>query len=79
MSVVEIPKAYEYTCDNCGAKHRQENASGHYTNSTPPNWMSLRVARYNKGTTEYLLCEKCEVPIAAVVNQLVATTNRSVM
>lgn len=70
MSVTEIPKAYEYTCDKCGAKHRQENASGHYSNSTPPGWLSLRIAHYNKAPTDYLLCDKCQVPIVAVVNLL---------
>lgn len=60
MAVQEIPKAYEYTCDKCGAKHRQENASGHYANSTPPDWMSLRISEYSKAPVDALLCGACK-------------------
>lgn len=74
MSIKTIPTAYEYKCDNCGRTHLQENASGHYDNSTPPVWMSLKVFRYNKAPFEVLLCEKCEVPFVALLNQLPVTT-----
>ena len=40
--IKEIPKQFEYTCDRCGNNHIQENANGHYTNSCPPDWLSLR-------------------------------------
>lgn len=69
MSVKEIPKAYEYTCDQCGVTHRQENASGHYSNSTPPDWMSLLVRRYNKVPVDILLCDRCEATIIATLGE----------
>lgn len=68
MGVREIPKAYEYTCDQCGEKHRQENAAGHYTNSRPPRWSWLTFARdaldyqglpIGDGTIKRLLCSDC--------------------
>ncbi len=41
MAIREVPKSFEYTCDNCGKTHLQQNASGHYTNSVPPRWHHL--------------------------------------
>lgn len=64
MSIREIPKAFEYTCDKCGATHKQENASGHYGNSTPPGWLTIRLVRFNKHSEEFLICESCEPAIA---------------
>jgi hypothetical protein len=59
MTIREIPKSYEYRCDKCGATHLQENASGQYSNSTPPEWMSLRVGEYSKAPVDILLCQGC--------------------
>lgn len=61
MAIREIPKSYEYTCDKCSYTHIQENASGHYTNSTPYGWSRLkwRVARDNEDETNLLLCMAC--------------------
>lgn len=70
MTIRAIPAAFEYKCDNCGRTHLQENASGTYANSTPPEWMSLKVFRYNKTPFDVLLCEKCETPFVALLNQL---------
>ena len=45
MKITTIPQAFEYTCDCCGDKHLQENAGGHYTQSTPPGWLNVRYWR----------------------------------
>ena len=60
MSIREIPKSWEYKCDRCGVTHHQENASGHYSNSTPPMWVTIRVSRYSNAPVEILLCDGCE-------------------
>lgn len=65
MAIREIPKSYHYTCDLCGAKHVQQNANGHYENSTPPDWMRLRVDSngtrfsYPAQPLDKLLCTSC--------------------
>jgi putative lipase involved disintegration of autophagic bodies len=46
MGVQEIPKQYKYVCDICKKEHIQENANGHYWESTPEGWSSVRVV-YN--------------------------------
>jgi len=60
MSIREIPRAWEYTCDKCGSTHLQENASGQYSNSTPPKWMSLKIGVYSKSPVDILLCDQCK-------------------
>jgi len=60
MAIREIPKSFEYHCDRCPETHVQENASGHYSNSTPPKWLSLTIATYNKAPHTILLCDKCK-------------------
>lgn len=79
MSVREIPKAFEYTCDGCGQLHLQENASGHYSNSRPPRWASLVFARlaYDPqgaacadATVKLLLCEDCSARTAKAINSI---------
>lgn len=65
MTIKEVPKSYVYTCDLCGAEHVQENAGGHYSNSTPPDWMKLMVGgngrrwSYPGEPINKLLCESC--------------------
>jgi hypothetical protein len=79
MAVREIPKSFEYTCDICGMEHLQENASGHYTDSRPPHWSRLTLARdaYDyqgcagaDATVKLLLCEKCSERAVAAINGL---------
>ncbi len=60
MSVREIPKSYEYTCDGCGRKHVQEGATGHYRNSSPPGWAKILWRPSEGSDTEWSLCEKCK-------------------
>jgi hypothetical protein len=59
----EIPKSFEYTCDRCGATHRQESAEGHYTESTPPEWLTIKTIhmskKYNQNRLAVLLCTNC--------------------
>jgi len=69
MTVKEIPKSFLYTCDQCGTPHLQENASGHYNNSTPPDWLSIRLSRYSKIPVDILLCDKCEATIVATLGE----------
>jgi hypothetical protein len=60
MTVYEVPKSYQYECDNCKCTHLQESASGHYANSTPPGWMTVRVVKNeNAAPFESLLCGRC--------------------
>lgn len=74
MTIREIPKAYEYICDKCGEKHLQQNASGHYTNSTPPQWYRLTINgdfyKYPSfdGVPHRLLCRPCGDGIRKVLN-----------
>lgn len=65
MSIEEVPKSYIYKCDvpGCRARHTQANATGHYTNSTPPYWLSVDWAGWIDGMnglksnfTKFLLC-----------------------
>ena len=51
MSITEIPRAFEYKCDVCGATHRQENAVSHYNRSIPPGWAHM-VFRESLGRPE---------------------------
>jgi hypothetical protein len=81
MAITEIPRAFLYTCDGCGKQDKQENASGHYTDSRPPHWTRIKVARtaYDfqgsacaDASIERLLCPDCsERVIAAINNSLV--------
>lgn len=68
MSIREIPRAFEYTCDGCGAVHLQKNAAGHYTDSRPPHWIRLKIGQtaYDHqnvavadASVEHLFCEEC--------------------
>lgn len=77
MTVREIPRAFEYSCDVCGKAHRQEGAAGHYTNSRPPRWSHLRIGRdacdfqgatVADGSVERLLCDECGPFIFAAIN-----------
>lgn len=74
MTIREIPKCYEYKCDKCEVTHLQENASGHYGNSTPPQWYRLRINsdfyRYPAANEEpsRLLCRKCGDALRKVLN-----------
>lgn len=59
----EIPKSFEYTCDRCNTTHRQESAEGHYTESTPPGWMTVKTIhmdeKLNQSRVSILLCDGC--------------------
>ena len=77
MTIREIPKSFEYTCDGCGEVHVDHNASGHYTDSRPPHWANLVFARtaYDyqgsacaDATIIRLLCEKCSDRVAKAIN-----------
>lgn len=70
MSIRSIPVAFEYKCDQCGAIHLQENASGHYANSTPPDWMNLVISFYGKSPINILLCGNCELPIVEMLRKI---------
>lgn len=79
MTVREIPKSYEYTCDVCGEVHVQQNASGHYTDSRPPKWARLTFAQDAEdwsgsavadGTVKLLLCSMCRMKAAIMLNGL---------
>lgn len=81
MSIVEVPKAYIYTCDACGKEHRQENAAGHYTDSRPSNWHRLKwsaTAYDYQGTAcaddsfERLLCDGCGYIVKKSINSALA-------
>lgn len=71
MGVWKI-SGFLYSCDNCSTQHRQENADGHYTNSTPPDWMSLRyyVGAGRDGMIEKLLCPRCNAEILKTLGEL---------
>lgn len=82
MGVREIPRAFKYTCDLCHAGHTQENASGHYTDSRPPHWSRLTVARHaydHQGsavadaTIVRLLCAGCSDRVMAAINAVEPT------
>lgn len=65
MSIREIPKSYEYQCDGCPVTHLQENANGHYFNSTPEGWMTVKLqpGHGGGGGTEKLLCPNCKMNV----------------
>lgn len=77
MAVQEIPRAFKYVCDVCRTEHLQENASGHYTNSTPKYWARLVIkqdaydyqgAAVADGSIERLLCSDCRSGVIAAIN-----------
>lgn len=77
MAIREIPRAFIYACDVCGAEHRQENAGGHYTDSRPPYWVGLIFAQHAydyqgsavaDGTVKRLLCADCAKEAQELVN-----------
>mgnify|MGYP001263534490 CR=1 FL=1 len=77
MSIREIPRSFVYTCDGCKVEHTQENAGGHYANSRPPHWATLKIAReaYDShgaacadASLERLLCKDCAGKVFAAVN-----------
>lgn len=76
MPVEEIPRSFLYTCDNCAAAHRQRNAQGHYTESTPPKWSRLKIYRLayegdvaiGSMSSERLLCDVCTSHLKIFIN-----------
>lgn len=71
MPVTEIPKAYKYVCDGCGAEEKRELFS------RPKTWAELIVARdaldyqgaaVADGTVRRMLCEKCSDKVIAAIN-----------
>lgn len=77
MAIQEIPRAFLYVCDGCKAEHKQENAGGHYSNSRPSHWATLKIGReaYDfqgaacaDASIERLLCESCATKVFAAVN-----------
>lgn len=82
MTIREIPRAFEYVCDLCSAAHLQENAGGHYSDSRPPRWSRLTVARsaYDfqgsavaDGTITRLLCADCSERVIVAINAVEPT------
>ncbi len=78
MAIREIPRAFVYVCDGCKQEHTQENAGGHYSNSRPPHWANLKIARdaYDfqgaacaDASIERLLCEDCATKVFNAVNK----------
>ena len=67
MTIREIPRSFEYTCDMCGAIHIQENAGGQYTDSRPPGWARLifkgglvdTSGQEHDASQETLMCPNC--------------------
>lgn len=77
MGITEIPRSFIYTCDGCGEQHKQENAGGHYTDSRPPRWSRLTLARdahdfhgiaVADDSIKRLLCESCSTKVAQAIN-----------
>lgn len=58
--IEDIPRSFLYKCDAHGCKvehlQRGEILNGHYINSTPPDWTTLRVALHGYGVREALFC-----------------------
>ena len=63
MSIREIPRAFEYTCDFCKTDHLQQNAG-----SRPSGWGNLKLERdatdcqgnaVADGSQKWLVCPKC--------------------
>lgn len=68
MAIESIPASYKYQCDRCRMTHLQKNANGHYLESTPPGWRTLKMlegVRMDRDDStspsrwELLLCEPC--------------------
>lgn len=79
MAIKEIRRAFEYSCDGCPVTHIQHNAEGHYFQSLPPGWSSLRFIRKEGGDghqlqtdmKDVLLCERCGEKIADAIKKVV--------
>jgi hypothetical protein len=74
----EIPRAFVCIRDSCKTEHRQENAGGHYTDSRPPHWIRLKIARSAHdyqgyacadASVERLLCDTCADRILGIINK----------
>jgi hypothetical protein len=76
MAIEEIPKAYRYTCEGCGAYCTQQNASRHYTNSTPPHWLTVRVSFNDQHGFEKLFCDECSGPVLVMLRTWKGKTSR---
>lgn len=75
MSMREIPVAYEFTCDGCGAKET------HASKSRPAYWCDLTVAQdaydYSgaavaDGTVKRSLCSDCRKVVVEAINAATA-------
>lgn len=72
MPRIEPITGFIYHCDNCGGRHTQNNSTGHYTQSTPPGWLTITAhapypdestpPRGYKSSATFLLCIKCAEP-----------------
>lgn len=80
MAIQEIPRSFLYICDGCKKEHLQENASGHYSNSRPKYWATLKVSRdaYDyqgcavaDGSIERLLCDECSTKVVQAINSAI--------
>jgi hypothetical protein len=70
MSVQKI-EGFLYSCDKCRVEHRADGMTGHYTQSTPPNWMSLNWwigECSHRG--DVLLCPSCSVGIKLAIDNM---------
>lgn len=86
MAIREIPRAFEYICDGCGAKHRQENAGGHYSDNRPRHWSNIKIERdaYDyqgsavaDASIERLLCLECSKCVVDAVNAAVLSKSEN--
>lgn len=50
---------FEYKCDACDRTHVDDTRSSHYHNSTPPDWLAVRVSVHGEPCREVLLCKSC--------------------
>lgn len=82
MSVREVPRSFLYECDACGEEHKQENPSGHYTDSRPPGWTTLKFAAdvatghvSEVRREEKLLCLECGRKVVEVIDRTLRQLN----
>ena len=75
MAIREVPRSFVYQCDACGEEHVQENPTGHYTDSRPPQWTTLRFTTTDKLSElrrdEKLLCENCGTSVVNAIDRAI--------
>jgi len=71
MSVKKF-EGFIYTCESCDKIHRQEGATGHYTQSTPPGWLSFSYYIGDGGEPyqqQKLVCDECSKWFVSAIAQ----------